>query len=212
MKPCSCFTWRNPSAKAASSLLTRVTCRALSTKQRGLAAASLLALGCYCQVAVASEALEHGSSLQGGGLDRDAGEHEAHSLQHFNDHHRELCTWQSSYKEPSSYHYAVEKIGYPTEYELLVSKNQYIEDVACPVCGAEHQTVGFVGKNLRYVLRGGSLPTNICNTLLMCPSSTHVPPEKRANVPSARVSIAYDKSPRLFFLKRSALQADLSAA
>jgi hypothetical protein len=44
VKPCSRFTWRNPSAKAASSLLTRAACRALSTKQRGLAAASLLAL------------------------------------------------------------------------------------------------------------------------------------------------------------------------
>jgi hypothetical protein len=52
-------------------------------------------------------------------------------------------------QEPSSYHWAVEKIGYPTEYELLVGKNQYIENVTCPVCGAREATVRFTGKNLR---------------------------------------------------------------
>lgn len=55
----------------------------------------------------------------------------------------------SQAQEPSSYHWAVEKIGYPTEYELLVGKNQYIENVTCPVCGATEATVRFKGKNLR---------------------------------------------------------------
>lgn len=55
----------------------------------------------------------------------------------------------STPQEPSSYHWAVEKNGYPTEYEQLVSKKQYIEGVSCPVCGSQQQTVRFKGTNFR---------------------------------------------------------------
>lgn len=71
-------------------------------------------------------------------------------------HHHQLCHWQSAYLEPSSYHWAVEKNGYPTEYEQLVSKKQYIEGVSCPVCGSQQQTVRFKGTNFR---EEGKCPT-----------------------------------------------------
>lgn len=47
----------------------------------------------------------------------------------------------------------VESDGYPTRYERQVwSDHKPLEDVTCPVCGMQKQTVRFIGSDLRYML------------------------------------------------------------
>lgn len=45
---------------------------------------------------------------------------------------------------------AVERDGWPTQYEHMVSESRALRHVFCPVCGAHDQVIRFPNKNLRW--------------------------------------------------------------
>jgi SAM-dependent methyltransferase len=60
-----------------------------------------------------------------------------------------MCSWETAL-EGSQFDDEVESDGFPTRYERLVwTDHKPLEDVTCPVCGMQKQTVRFVGSDLR---------------------------------------------------------------
>lgn len=49
-----------------------------------------------------------------------------------------------------TYDRAVEKDGWPTHYEHMISESRPLQHVFCPVCGARDQVIHFPNQNLRW--------------------------------------------------------------
>ncbi|KAL4423861.1 hypothetical protein ABPG75_001162 [Micractinium tetrahymenae] len=60
----------------------------------------------------------------------------------------EMCSWETAL-ESSMFDRVVDKEGWPTKFEQLVSESQPIAPVFCPVCGAAQQSIKFSGMNVR---------------------------------------------------------------
>lgn len=54
--------------------------------------------------------------------------------------------------QSSTYDAAVDKMGWPTQYEQLVEEKRAINGVTCPLCGAQHLSVEWDSSDLRWVL------------------------------------------------------------
>ncbi|KAI3432864.1 hypothetical protein D9Q98_010447 [Chlorella vulgaris] len=128
--------------------------RALSTKQRGLAAASLLALTLFIFSRWDNDGPEYygpAVGLEGfedddGGYSYGALELGATSRQPLQPN--EMCSWDTA-QEAITFDKAVEKDGWPTKYEHMISESRALRHVFCPVCGAHDQVIRFPNRNLR---------------------------------------------------------------
>jgi SAM-dependent methyltransferase len=63
-------------------------------------------------------------------------------------HPQELCAWETVLNS-STYDAALKQMGWPTQYEHLVTEQRPVHGVTCPVCGGQHLSIEWSNSDLR---------------------------------------------------------------